>query len=462
MKTFASFLLVFLLSYSPVFFVSFAASDDYGAVATSIRGKSAIASGLLSHVSWSEISFLLVKDISGLVYLRIVSVVGIALLAWCLHRTLMLVGWSWLESFVTSIIAFTMPPFQVYASWAVTAFYPFAAILSAAAVLLLERMFSAAAESRWHRHGYAIGSILLMVVALSIYQPAAMFFWVFAAVMLFRPGAPLRSVVSRFCWYNVITFVSLISWFLLSSSFKMADDAWIKIEWFLQEPLTNALNLSMLSSQAWLAVTIGILLIVGLLFYLKGSNRERFTQLLIAISILPLSYLPNLIIAESWSSYRTLSALTSIIVVYAFFSLSRYMQFLRRVMDVPPIVGVIAAFICCLWAANNVRAYFARPLSIELQWMRSQIDTKDLSTARSIYVIPSSWQDSIAPAVRYDEFGFPFSTQRYALEPAVYLLLREVRPEKAGLPIEIAPVDGSIKPPFDALLVDMRRLKYAE
>ncbi|MGH7845186.1 MAG: hypothetical protein ACREQW_08460, partial [Candidatus Binatia bacterium] len=176
--------------------------------------------------------------------------------------------------------------------------------------------------------------------------------------------------------------------------------------------------------------------------------------------IVPLSYLPNLLVEENWPAYRTLPALAAIIVIYSFFALSGYLKLLNRFTAVPPAAGVLAlpTLLCCFLAASNVRAYFSLPYSIEYQWMRSQLLSEELATARRIYVIGATWRDSIAPGVRYDEFGLPFSAQSYALKPAVYVLLRENRPEKAEIPIDVAPVDGPALSAPGSRVVDMTKI----
>lgn len=67
-----------------------------------------------------------------------------------------------------------------------------------------------------------------------------------------------------------------------------------------------------------------------------------------------------------------------------------------------------------------------------------------------------SWS-VIAPGARYDEFGMPSSAKPWAPTAAVYLLLREIDPSRAELPIRLAPA-GAPAPPPGAFVVDMRRL----
>ena len=110
------------------------------------------------------------------------------------------------------------------------------------------------------------------------------------------------------------------------------------------------------------------------------------------------------------------------------------------------------------WRRIIIAIYFALPQFLEVKWLRGYLARHDLSQARSIYIISPSWWDSIAPAVRYDEFGLPSSVPPWSPGPMVYLLIREMNPERADLPTEVAPANGLINLLAAALVVDMRKL----
>ena len=124
-------------------------------------------------------------EIEHLRYLRLVTVLGIALLAWCLFQALAGAGWNRFQSACVAMIACTSLPFQVTASLIFNVNFPLAAIAAGLAFLLCERAFEThRRRSKWLP---AAGASLTLLAALAIYQPAAMFFWVFAAVALVRP-----------------------------------------------------------------------------------------------------------------------------------------------------------------------------------------------------------------------------------------------------------------------------------
>src|SRR5262249_19107853 len=151
-----------------------------------------------------------------------------------------------------------------------------------------------------------------------------------------------------FLWYCGIVFSGLVLGFgvykwgialyehaLPPTRSHLVQDAWGKALWFFSQPLMNALNLAKLSPKRWLAIAIALFIAGGLSQYFRGAVKERFWQGTIAASLLPLSYLPNLVVAENWSSYRTQAALTSLVVVYGFFALWGYGKILRGLAFAP-------------------------------------------------------------------------------------------------------------------------------
>jgi hypothetical protein len=79
-----------------------------------------------------------------------------------------------------------------------------------------------------------------------------------------------------------------------------------------------------------------------------------------------------------------------------------------------------------------------------------------------VFIQPSADQ-SAAPFVRYDEFGYPTSTSGWAPAPIVFLLLREEH--RSGSVIATLPPGTTTIPrgtiPPGSTVVDMRRLGSA-
>ena len=212
-----------------------------------------------------------------------------------------------------------------------------------------------------------------------------------------------------------------------------------------------------------IAWSVGVLIVGGLMLYVRGTLKERLQKLGIAISLLPLSYAPNLLVTENWASYRTLSSLTSVIVVYAFFAFRGYLGYCRCLRSpfrsgwASAVMGSVA-LASALSAMYHVHTYFAAPQVRELEIMRSQLTEENLSQARGVYVIRPGWQDTLAPLVKYDEFGLPSSFPAWAPASMVFLLLREMTPDYTHLPVTVVAADDPIDPPPDSLVMDMSSL----
>lgn len=473
---FLLFLAGFALCYHTVLFIPYALPDDFVAMAAS---SSAMNSwnpfgpvGDRSVVTLlKQLSFLPVRTVADIRYVRALGVIGIALLALLVHRALVDSGWGRGASFFALIIAFTTPPFQVYAAYAAAASCLFSGAISAMAAWILARSLAVDLKGRpLRRYGIVGCAVILLAVALNTYPPTAMFFWVIAAIVFLKPETSLPDVTRRVGLFACVHAAAALLSAAVSGPLPATPPSDLfsldKLLWFLRDPLLNALNLFAIEPSVWLGSFVGVLLLVGMLLYFHGDDWSRLGKLSMAIAILFLVSLP-ILMTPKWSPYRVQPALFCLVVIYAFFALEGYIQLLRRFTAVVPtaVILFLPALTSCFLASHNVWVNFVLPQAKELQWMRNQVNTKSLSTARSIYVIGSSWRDSIAPTLKYDEFGVPFSAAAYALKPAVDGVLRETRPEKARISVEVASDDGSANPPPGALVVDMRgirTLKYSE
>lgn len=492
---FGLFLAVFLIAYAPVLLTPYAFLDAYRDLAVALQGDSSwltaarITQGRpLYALLLDGISLTAIGDIGALRYLRLVGIVGIAVLAWSVFRLFVRTGWGQVRSFSMSVILFTTLPFHVYAAWATVAFYLYAALASGLSFALAERSFGE--QRRLPKWLLGAGASLALLTALTIHQPAAMFFWVFAAVILLKPDMLPGDMLRRFGWYGMIVMVGMLLGFVVyklglslypdfHARTGIVQDIPGKVIWFLCEALPNALNFVLLSPAHWffsegspvrsafhrtvdmvIAWSVCVFIVGGLMLYVRGTRKERLWKLSIAVTLLPLSYAPNLLVAENWASYRTLSSLTSVIVVYAFFAFQGYTQCLRRSLSPAYMNAVMGgiAIICGLSAMYHVQTYFVVPQVRELDMMRSQLDEERLSEVRGIYVIRPGWQDTLAPLVKYDEFGLPSSFAPWTPGPMAFLLLRDMIPDYAHLPVTHVAADGPIDPPPDSLVMDMSSL----
>ena len=273
--------------------------------------------GRLLYALITKFGFPKTANIEDIRYVRLVGVVGISLLAFVMFQALVHVGWKPFQSFCVAIIMCTSLPFQVFAAWATASVFPIAGLLSGCALLLADQAFSSPPPPRakWLRASIAV---LVLVGALAIYQPAAMIFWVFAAVFLFRPGPSLNDAVARFLYYGLVGLVGMGLGFVLYklpaifySETSRGDLAWNFLEKavFLYELMPRILNFALLAPRRSFyqgqgysiqdysilyartfddsIITLFLLsfIIAGLAMFFRSSRIERFLKCLMALSI---------------------------------------------------------------------------------------------------------------------------------------------------------------------------------
>ncbi len=442
----AAFLLLIgalLLCYMPVVLGTYGCADDFCWVAGALKhdlqhmqllqfvqGRPAMA--LLFTTAFSPMT-----GVSDLRFLRLFSVVTMAALAFTVYRTMLAAKYSRTASICVSLIMCTMPPFQVYASWASTAFYATGALVAGLALHVAERAYlktEIAAKTR-----LAIASIALLLSAVLIFQPSAMYYWVFAAILLLKPDMTVSNLTKRFVWYGGLCVVALGFGYVICNLGRnhFADLCPLphqrshltthfkdKFVWFFTQPMTACLNFGGLFLNAKAAIAVGVATTVGMALYLRGKLSSQVVKLLVAISIIPLSYLPNLVIEENWASFRTECALSSIVVLYAFFALLGFRQTILRSIREPYFNALLASLTVASMAVafNNVYTYFVVPNSLEFAILKGQMNS---STHNTLTFKQIALKDPrlLAPGVS-QEFGCPTSPIQFAQEPMEYILRR--------------------------------------
>jgi len=183
-----------------------------------------------------------------------------------------------------------------------------------------------------------------------------------------------------------------------------------------------------------------------------------------ALMLVPLSYLPNLVVVESWASYRTLVALTALLVFYVFLALHGYLQVLRTfsaqfrqriLVCVVTSWAIFSGFI----ATRNLVRYFVEPQAIEYHLLKGQLRKIDLATVQTIYFIRPNWYDGVTSVVRYDEFGLPSSCQPWVPEVMVKCAIREIGGDANRITVVHFSQDEAGKIPPGAIVIDMKSLK---
>jgi hypothetical protein len=377
-------------------------------------------------------------SIGDLRWLRTASVVGIAAVGIASYRALK--GKDLPPSVVLAfplLVAF-MPPFQVYAAWATAFLFPWSALLAGVAFTIITPELPGPLP--WRRWAAAVG---ILTASLAITQYTAMMFWLFAGIAwLAPPKAPNRQDVVR---AGVVMGVALVADYALAKGLSLllydgytnprtaiVTDIHEKIIWFLNEPLVNALNLPLIVPRHVRAYAMLAFITTGLWLYLPGSTIIRLRRGALAVILVPLAYLPNLLVAESLSTYRTQIALTSLILFYAVIALVGWLRFLRlqRVL----LACLVIAVITCAGLANrNMILEFVLPQVLEYRIAGNALRKINFEEAKGVYFIPADLEFTLAPVKRYNEFGWTSLAHFFVPQAMAWLILKETHSPFADL-----------------------------
>lgn len=453
---FAFFLALLFLCYSPVLSRQYAFADDFHYLAQSIRAtgwpsdvmRQALLQGRPFDGLALDLAFLCIHRVSDLVWLRVAGIIGASCVALCSYVLLLKTGWPKVQSFCLSFCFVTIPSFQVYISWAVAASHVFPACAACLAAML-----TASAQSRTGKSKvvFLISACTLMFFAIGLYQPSAMFFWLFAAILTFgtrvvkSANRDLKQHAKLFAWLllvfggacvlELIVFESAKHCFgtasLLPQRSHLTTHIGAKIGWFIQGPLVDALNFYKLQPSVKVACVVFSFIVIGQMLYFTGKFYERSIQVALALLLIPLSYLPNLAIAEDFVTYRTEAGLAALLIFYLFLAAVGFVQ--RSNAKRSPVVittlTILAALSSLLYASYNVNTFFVQPQSLELALIKCQLTGAFGDKAKANPVMLKR-DDTLAPFSRYDEFGLPSLCQPWVPDPVMFLIkqgLVEVR-----------------------------------
>lgn len=328
-------------TYWDTTFHRFGLRDDYSNLREAREEPGKIVEFTASHARplyglLLQHSFERIDSIQELEWLRLTGTVGLGLVAIALFGLLRQLGWEPAGAAFTAAMISLVPSAQVIASWATAWPYSVATILSLGGFAL-----AGLVGERWKKLG-RMGAVLLVAASALTYQPNSLFYLIgIAASLPLRRGRALGLNLSWAGMHLAIVFSGLALAFLAmkglyamgvfdpSDRVAFEHDPFGKLWWFLREPFPNALNLFVLNDdegatwRAYLAGAgmAGLLLAAGTSVEWRERGRHSGGFWLILLAALPVAaYSANFVAAERFATYRTIFALTGVLLI--FFALS--------------------------------------------------------------------------------------------------------------------------------------------
>jgi len=472
----AALLLLPLIIYSNTLFARFGFRDDY-AILREVHeepGKVIRHVGTFARPLYGvmlEVFFERVDGIDDLWKGRVASALCVGAVSAMLFLALLKLNWPTWTSALLGALMSVLPAAQVMVSWAICWPHLVGGLCSFAAFLVGQK-------------GGALrtaAAVALLVTGILIYQPHVFFYFVLVAAGLVAYQDQTlqwrtRCLIKHFLTmgvalaasYGIMQLLYAADVFKQSSLVVLETEPMAKLHWFIAGPLRNALALIVLNdAEKGMAIafimtaviTGGIILVGGWGRWRSGGWREGLFWAVTLSALLMAAFTANLVSMQRWSTYRTIYALTGVLLVFFVLGLQTLASYLpkRREWLLPAVLGLI--FLVGLPLAR-VQAYtlFALPQQEELALVEEGAKKLEILDRATVFIIRPTIEDACAPQRYSDEFGTLSTDSDWAPKEMLKLLLNGRVPD---LSKRFTVICGRSLPAGRTftVVIDMRRLK---
>ncbi len=383
------FLLLFLMimMYYPVL-GTYALTDSYeffrnagnpGFVHVFIQGGRPIFGLALTELfQWTD-------SIDDLKYIRMIAMVGNALLIISFHRFMLTLGYRRQFVFAFSIFFISSAFIGLVTGWTAL----FQAGWAAWVAFLSARFFLKGISTRGTFGSLWIALALVAgVISLMLYQPSYTFF-----VFVVFVGYEKDRLIRRLLWAVAVYFTTYlvyaglfnaILWYTslppLDRAGLLAFEPFEKIRWFLENALVHSFKFNLLlvrnTFANMLRVPVAILFLVCIAAYFRrGITREKLIYAAVVVVSYFLAYIPNLVAAENHASNRSL---VTVVLLNAFF-LYKALDIVIRTEKWQRAAYVVVTVIFVVFGFTNLRYGITRIQTTEYAILKEA--TRDLLAA---------------------------------------------------------------------------------
>ena len=449
-----------VLTYWDTIFAHFGLRDDYSVLRESHEEPGKVTAFCASHArpifGWLlEESFQPLHQIEDLKWGRLLAALCIGLAAagttWVLVKQF---DWRLGTAACVGALVALLPASQVLVGWAICWGHLVGVIFAIVAFALADR--GVLDSTGWTRAGWLLGGWIMLLLAGLTYQSNALFYVVFLAAGLAAQRAwPIRKRIIWIGGHLAMVGAGLVGAFLaakglfavgvFAQSDRIAFDPDIigKIGWFVRGPLGNALSLLIINDDDgrtfwwhWLAaIVVTLVIIAGLVS--EGRRHGRTTCLFWAVGLvgLPLlAYSVSIIASERWSTYRTIYALTGVLLVFFVLGLDHLASRLGRGERwfTPSVLGALVLIGFGL-ARHQAYDLIAVPQARELRLLTESARFIDPEKNPRVFVVTPDSDDSFAELTYADEFGSLSTASSWTPKEMLKHLMTERFPDVADV-----------------------------
>ncbi len=424
------FLAVFIAVYAPVVQTGYFYLDDYVYFEPHERSldlfmKEAVNEGRVLEGPLLYKLSTFIKSSESTKRVRLIGIVGIALLASVMYAVFKRSRYRSDHAFLMSASICTLQFIQIFVSWMIIIPSIYSALLSSFSALLLFNVLSENDEKPKNQSIVFLTAVVLLVTALSINQPPAMFYWVMGLVFFLSGDncdlskKERRQSVIRYFIVGLISiviyyviFIKLVP-FIMNTSLHRDNVIPLKriplrLIWFFKGPLVRTMNLWNADPAFIFAAFIGLIIFIGIILnsLLEIKGRKQFsainflTKCFLIASLVFLCFLPKLMVRDNslvdpyW--LRTLIALGPAVSVLFFWGSINIVEFFKyspefssgKRKTVITVLLALLTVVTSFSAHNNVKKFITR-FSTELNYIEDTIrdyGVSNLLKDRKIYI----------------------------------------------------------------------------
>lgn len=405
------YLIVILFAYSPVFLSSYGFSDDFSTLFSANFAhtnfiKWDVMSGRPLYAALRYYTENKITNLYELKYLRIISISSIVMMAFFLYiffkKTEMFD--SKLAIISTPLFIIFLPSVMLYGAWATCFPYVTSIILSGISFWNLNYNEKQLAISKF------LISLFILSLSFSIYQPTGMSysFFILCGICLNNSAFIYRKVIINFCMLlsgMIISFIysKLFPLLIYGESFqrsKLTSSITEKIFWFFNNPFHDTIsNYNIFYSKGYFLISLFLFLFSLCKIY---SLNDGFKKLILSIILISVSFSPNLIIAETWVSYRSLISLSLAINIIILFGI---MPLLIKMRSIPLTVSLILISYNCY---SFINCNFSLQYKKETELLSNAIINKVNKNYDGYLMFDlNNPQWNVFSRTKYDEIGAP-------------------------------------------------------
>ncbi|MBI2823291.1 MAG: glucosyltransferase domain-containing protein [Planctomycetia bacterium] len=408
------------------------------------------ASGLIFQATWYG-----AESVGDLWRPRLASLVGIYLLVVGIYASLRRLKYSWLLAVAVASLTALLPTFNVYAVWATCAAFAYSCLTAMTAFWLA--VASSRRDKVWQSAVLGLAAAGVLFVAFSIYQPAAMFYVTMLVMAVAAQGGGSRRQILRWEIHAAVLVAALGASFLtfklmvhevrnidIASRAELATNLVKKAGRFVLQPVGQSCIPYFFVDhwEKWQMLPVelcilGIFVPIGLWLRLEGSRSSRALRIAALMALIPVSYVPNLVIASDHFPLRTRAAIGVTILFLLILATSGYLRRLmtdgqgrQRVAGVGLACAVGIAFVLTRYHLHN---YFFVPSRIEWDAICADVEQAARNgppePRRVVFVMPDA-DKPVARRFVYDEFGASSAGCYWVTKGMTGLAVREVAPDR--------------------------------